>query len=202
MEVGEVTNSDLGAGTVVVGDDGELQYELTQSAGSFLTNSHIVSQGTITDPNGTVLSLPIQLVQLHDPGGDSNVGRNSGISSGTPAFSGNVIIKANPDGTRAYFLEPSELSVGEDNGEGRLIPLQDMNDVAVSASLAEIQDRGGFLQLDENMVAMNDVGGDLGQTGVILASADDYLTQKEDAIPQFAALSVVDGQMVLTATDA
>ncbi|XP_068241557.1 zinc finger protein 236-like isoform X1 [Palaemon carinicauda] len=202
MEVGEVNGTDLGAGTVVVGDDGELQYDLTQSAGSFLTNSHIVSQGSLNDPNGTMLSLPIQLVQLHDPGGDSSIGRNSGISNGSPAFSGNVIIKTNPDGTRSYFLESSELSVGDDNGEGRLIPLQDMSDVSVAAGLGEIQERSSFLQLDENMVAMNDVGGDLGQTGVILANADDYLTQKEDAIPQFAALSVVDGQMVLTAADA
>ena len=45
MEVGEVTSSDLGPGTVVVGSDGELQYDLTPSANSFITNSQIVSQG-------------------------------------------------------------------------------------------------------------------------------------------------------------
>lgn len=45
MEVAEVTSGDLGPGAVVVGSDGELQYDLSQQTSSFLTNAHIVQQG-------------------------------------------------------------------------------------------------------------------------------------------------------------
>ncbi|KAK7069014.1 hypothetical protein SK128_017863 [Halocaridina rubra] len=202
MEVGrEVSGPDLSHGTVVLGSDGELQYELSPSAGSFLTNSHI--QGTISDGSGTMLSLPIQLVQMHDPGGDSSMSKGSGVNPGTPAFSGNIIIKTHRDGTRAFYIDPADLSVGgDDSGEARLVPLQDMSEVAVAHSLSDIQERGGFLQLDDGMVAISEDGGDLGQTGVILTSTEDYLTQKDGAVSQFASLNIVDGQMVLTAAEA
>lgn len=55
--------------------------------------------------------------------------------------------------------------------------------------------RGGFLQLDGSMVTVNQVGGDMGQSGVILANADECLTQKDGAIPQFTSLSIVNGQV-------
>lgn len=45
MEVGEVSGSDLGSSTVVVGSDGELQYDLGQQTSSFLTSPQIVQQG-------------------------------------------------------------------------------------------------------------------------------------------------------------
>nr|XP_045610997.1 zinc finger protein 236-like isoform X2 [Procambarus clarkii] len=203
MEVGEVTSGDLGPGTVVVGSDGELQYDLTQQSGSFLTNTHIVPHGAITDGSGTMLSLPIQLVQLHDPGGD--VGRTGNVSSGLSGFTGHIIIKNNPDGTRTFLLDPSEVGLsvsGDDGGESRLIPLQDMSEETVGPSLNDLQERNGFLQLDEGMVTMNHVGSEIGQGGVILASTGDYLSHKDGTIPQFASLNIVDGQMVLTATEA
>ncbi|KAG7160216.1 Zinc finger protein 236-like 2, partial [Homarus americanus] len=107
MEVGEVTSGDLGHGTVVVGSDGELQYDLSQQSGSFLTNTHIVPH----DGSGTMLSLPIQLVQLHDPGGDTGVGRTGGVSSGMSGFTGHLIIKNNPDGTRTFLFDPPEVGM-------------------------------------------------------------------------------------------
>nr|XP_053626757.1 zinc finger protein 236-like isoform X2 [Cherax quadricarinatus] len=205
MEVGEVTTSGLGPGTVVVNSDGELQYDLTQQSGSFLTNTHIVPHGTLADGSGTVLSLPIQLVQLHDPGGDVGVGRTGNVSSGMPGFTGHIIIKNNPDGTRTLLLDPSEVGLsvtGDDGGESHLIPLQDTSEVAVGPSLNDLQERSGFLQLDEGMVTVTHDGSEIGQGGVILASTGDYLTQKDGTIPQFASLNIVDGQMVLTATEA
>lgn len=45
------------------------------------------------------------------------------------------------------------------------------------------------------MVAVNQVGGDIGQSGVILANAGECLTQKDGTIPQFASFSIVDGQV-------
>lgn len=63
-----------------------------------------------TDGSGTMLSLPFQLVQLHDPGGETGIGR-TGVSSGTSGLSGHIIVKNNPDGTRTFLLDPSEVGV-------------------------------------------------------------------------------------------
>lgn len=54
-----------------------------------------------------MLSLPIQLVQLHDPGGEGGGVRGSG----SQAFNGHIIIKNDPDGTRTLLLDPSEVGV-------------------------------------------------------------------------------------------
>lgn len=70
------------------------------------------SAGSLADGSG-MLTFPIQLVQLHDPGGDGGVSRNggnSGVSGGTQGFSAHIIMKNNPDGTRTFLLEPSEVS--------------------------------------------------------------------------------------------
>ncbi|KAK8394013.1 hypothetical protein O3P69_006305 [Scylla paramamosain] len=198
MEVGGVGGGELGSSTVVVSSDGELQYELNQQTNSFLANTHIVQQ----DGTNTMLSLPIQLVQLHDPGGEGGGVRGPGGISGSQAFSGHIVIKNDPDGTRTLLLDPSEVGLsvgGEDGGENRLIPLNDFSEVGTGSSLSDLHERSGFLQLDEGMVTMNQ---DMGQGGIILASDGDYLTQKDNTIPQFAALNIVDGQMVLTATEA
>lgn len=203
MEVTEVAGGELGSGTVVV-SPGELSYDLGQQSGSFLSNAHIMSQGSLADGSG-MLTFPIQLVQLHDPGGDGGVSRNggnSGVSGGTQGFSAHIIMKNNPDGTRTFLLEPSEISMGEDGSESRLVPLHDLPEASVGSNFSDLQERGGFLQLDEGMVAVNQVGGDIGQSGVILANAGECLTQKDGTIPQFASFSIVDGQMVLTATEA
>lgn len=67
--------------------------------------------GSLTDGSG-MLTLPIQLVQLHDPGGDGGVSRNggsSGVSATTQGFSAHILMKNNPDGTRTLLLEPSEV---------------------------------------------------------------------------------------------
>ncbi|KAK4304403.1 hypothetical protein Pmani_023646 [Petrolisthes manimaculis] len=204
MEVGEVGGGELGGSTVVVNGDNELQYELTQQANSFLTGAHIMQQGGLSDGSGAMLSLPFQLVQLHDPGGEGGgVGRGGGAS--TPAgFSGHLIIKNDPDGTRTLLIDPSDVGLsvtGEDGTENRLVPLQDLSEVG--STLADLQDRNGYLQLDEGMVTVSQVGGggDMGQ-GIILASTGDYLAQKDGTTPQFASFNIVDGQMVLTATEA
>lgn len=58
-----------------------------------------------------MLSLPFQLVQLHDPGGEGGgVGRGGGAGT-TAGFSGHLIIKNDPDGTRALLIDPSEVGV-------------------------------------------------------------------------------------------
>lgn len=56
--------------------------------------------------------------------------------------------------------------------------------------------RNGYLQLDEGVVTVNQVGGggDMGQ-GIILASTGDYLAQKDGTTPQFASFNIVDGQV-------
>lgn len=59
-----------------------------------------------------MLSLPIQLVQLHDPGGEGGGVRGTGGMSGSQAFSGHIVIKNDPDGTRTLLLDPSEVGVG------------------------------------------------------------------------------------------
>lgn len=71
-------------------------------------NHHL---GSLSDGGNTMLSLPIQLVQLHDPGGEGEDGRGSGGMSGSQAFNGHIIIKNDPDGTRTFLLDPSEVGI-------------------------------------------------------------------------------------------
>ncbi|CAL4095859.1 unnamed protein product, partial [Meganyctiphanes norvegica] len=127
------------------------------------------------DNSGTVLTLPIPFLQLHDPGGNTS----------------NIKIINSADGPRAYFLDTSELAIGgeESGDEQRMVVPQDgAEGITVAHSIDTLQD---------SMVSVGQVSGDLGtHTGVILASSGEG-----GAPTQFLTCTIVDGQMMLTPAD-
>lgn len=94
--------------------------------------------GSLSDGGNTMLSLPIQLVQLHDPGGESGGVRGSGGISGSQGFNGHIIIKNDPDGTRTLLLDPSDVGVSWRHFVLLLVVLVDLSLVMV-LSLFELQ---------------------------------------------------------------
>ncbi|XP_076046587.1 uncharacterized protein LOC143028419 isoform X2 [Oratosquilla oratoria] len=194
---------------VVVTSNGAFHYDLAQQPMSLLTNAQLLQQ----DGNAPVITMPLQLVQVQDTGGgEDDGGGDTGANSGLSSFPGHIILRGN--GERTVIIDPSQVGVSsnsnyqltmvtDEGGESRLV-------VAEDGELANLQERGTLVQLEDGTVSVampgSDLGRDFSQAGngapgsVILAESADYLNHRT-GVPQFATLNIFDGQMVLTADE-